>query len=144
MRDVIASIEAEYRRYRSLAEGAIDQLNGGQLCTRVSAESLSIATIAWHISGNLESRFTEFLTSDGEKDWRQREDEFAVRTAMVEILEELDFTVLEAADGQSAVEIFASQHEAITLVVPEPHAATMLLAVLGALGSIRRYRQRQG
>ena len=80
MRDVIAAIEAEYRRYRALGEGTMEQLNGGQLCTRVSAESLSIATIAWHISGNLESRFTDFLTTDGEKEWREREDEFAVRT----------------------------------------------------------------
>ena len=80
MRDVIAAIEGEYRRYRTLGEGAIEQLNGGELCTRPSARSLSIATIVWHIAGNLESRFTDFLTSDGEKEWRQREDEFAVRT----------------------------------------------------------------
>jgi hypothetical protein len=80
MRDVIGAIEGEYRRYRGLGERTMEQLNGGELCTRVSAESLSIATIAWHISGNLESRFTDFLTSDGEKEWRQREDEFAVRT----------------------------------------------------------------
>jgi hypothetical protein len=86
MRDVIAAIEGEYRRYRSLAESTMEQLTGGELCTRVSAESLSIATIAWHISGNLESRFTDFLTSDGEKEWRQREDEFAVRTVSKEEL----------------------------------------------------------
>lgn len=80
MRDVIAAIEAEYRRYRALGEGAMEQLNGGELCTRPSAQSLSIATIVWHVAGNLESRFTDFLTTDGEKEWRQREDEFAVRT----------------------------------------------------------------
>ena len=86
MRDVIDAIEGEYRRYRALGEKTMDQLNGGQLCTRPSAQSLSIATIAWHISGNLESRFTDFLTSDGEKEWRQREDEFAVRTVSKEKL----------------------------------------------------------
>jgi uncharacterized damage-inducible protein DinB len=80
MRDLIGAIEAEYRRYRSLGEATMDQLNGGQMCTRVSEESLSIATIAWHVSGNLESRFTDFLTTDGEKPWRQRDDEFTVRT----------------------------------------------------------------
>lgn len=88
MRHLIEAIEGEYRRYRELGEKTMDQLNGGQLCTRVSAESLSIATIAWHVSGNLESRFTDFLTSDGEKEWREREDEFAVRTVGKEALKE--------------------------------------------------------
>jgi hypothetical protein len=86
MRVVIEAIEGEYRRYRSLGEKTMDQLNGGELCTRPSAQSLSIATIAWHVSGNLESRFTDFLTSDGEKEWRRREDEFAVRTVSKEAL----------------------------------------------------------
>ena len=36
--------------------------------------------IVWHLSGNLASRFTDFLTSDGEKPWRHREEEFAART----------------------------------------------------------------
>ena len=35
--------------------------------------------IVWHMSGNLASRFTDFLTTDGEKAWRQREEEFAAR-----------------------------------------------------------------
>jgi hypothetical protein len=36
--------------------------------------------ICWHVSGNLKSRFTDFLTSDGEKPWRKREEEFDART----------------------------------------------------------------
>ena len=40
----------------------------------------SIVTICWHVGGNLRSRFTDFLTSDGEKPWRQRDEEFAART----------------------------------------------------------------
>lgn len=100
MRDVLSAIEGEYRRYRRIGLGTIEQLNGGQLCTRVSAESLSIATLVWHLSGNLASRFTDFLTEDGEKEWRQREDEFAVRTVPVdEIIERWDagWSVLEDA-----------------------------------------------
>jgi hypothetical protein len=88
MRELVGGIEGEYRRYRALAESTMEQLTGGELCTRVTAESLSIATIVWHVSGNLESRFTDFLTTDGEKVWRQREDEFAVRTVGKEELEE--------------------------------------------------------
>jgi Protein of unknown function (DUF1572) len=91
MREMISAIEGEYRRYRALGAGTIEQLNGGQLCTRVSAESLSVAMIVWHISGNLQSRFTDFLTADGEKEWRERDDEFAVRTVMHdEVVEKWD------------------------------------------------------
>ncbi|MDH3271657.1 MAG: DUF1572 domain-containing protein [Gemmatimonadota bacterium] len=79
MRAVIESIEGEYRRYRALGEGTLDQLDRVQLCARPTPGSLSVATIVWHISGNLESRFTDFLTTDGEKPWRQREEEFAER-----------------------------------------------------------------
>jgi len=77
-REVIASIEDEYRRYRAIAEGAFDQLPEAQLGAGGDGTS-SVATIAWHISGNLASRFTDFLTSDGEKPWRNRESEFESR-----------------------------------------------------------------
>jgi len=78
-RDVVASIEGEFRRHRKLGEGVIDQLGYEELVVRGSSESLSIATLVWHVSGNLESRFTDFLTSDGEKPWRERESEFEER-----------------------------------------------------------------
>ena len=81
MRNLIASVEGEYRRYRKLGEAAMSQLTDAQLTTRLSPETNSVATIVWHVSGNLESRFTDFLTSDGEKPWRNREDEFAERHA---------------------------------------------------------------
>ena len=77
-RVTVGFFEGEYRRYKALGEGAFNQLASGQL----SAETLggsSVATIVWHVSGNLESRFTDFLTSDGEKPWRDRESEFASR-----------------------------------------------------------------
>ncbi|MBT8487605.1 MAG: DUF1572 family protein [Gemmatimonadetes bacterium] len=81
MREIIESIEGEYRRYRALGERTMDQLSAEQLVARPSEESNSIATLVWHISGNLESRFTDFLTTDGEKPWRERDDEFVVRNA---------------------------------------------------------------
>jgi uncharacterized damage-inducible protein DinB len=78
-RDSIAAFEAEYSRYKALADAAIAQLSDAQLCAKATAESNSIATICWHVSGNLASRFTDFLTTDGEKSWRAREEEFATR-----------------------------------------------------------------
>jgi uncharacterized damage-inducible protein DinB len=78
MNTLIKSIEAEYRRYKALAEAALAQVPEASL-SQPAAGGNSLAVICWHLSGNLKSRFTDFLTSDGEKPWRQREEEFADR-----------------------------------------------------------------
>src|SRR5215467_8856603 len=80
MRDIIASIEAEWRRYKVLGEGAIRQVRDEELGR--DAGGNSVAIIVWHIAGNLKSRFTDFLTSDGEKPWRNRDSEFEQRAAV--------------------------------------------------------------
>ena len=77
---VTESMRAEFLRYRALAEAAINQLDEADLSVQGPGGGNSIATICWHISGNLQSRFSEFLTSDGEKPWRHREEEFQHRT----------------------------------------------------------------
>jgi len=77
---IVECIRAEYVRYKTLAEAAIRQLDDAQLAVHTSGNSNSIATICWHLAGNLKSRFTDFLTSDGEKPWRHREEEFEARS----------------------------------------------------------------
>jgi len=87
MADILAAIEHEYRRYKRLAEGAFEQVTEAQLTQIPAADGNSIAILAWHLSGNLKSRFTDFLISDGEKPWRDRESEFVPREARrVELL----------------------------------------------------------
>ena len=76
---VVDSVRSEYERYRAVAEGAIRQVLDEELCEAPGPGENSIATLVWHVSGNLESRFTDFLTSDGEKPWRHRETEFEER-----------------------------------------------------------------
>lgn len=88
MRPVLSAIETEYRRYELLGQGVLEQLGGEALCARPSAESNSIATLVWHVAGNLVSRFTDFLGSDGEKPWREREEEFAPRNVTGDELRE--------------------------------------------------------
>ncbi len=87
-RSIVFSIEAEYRRYRSLAEAAMAQLSEPELSTPGPNDGNSVAVIAWHVAGNLASRFTDFLTTDGEKPWRNREQEFASRSPTREELRE--------------------------------------------------------
>jgi Protein of unknown function (DUF1572) len=79
MRHVIASIESEYQRYKLLAEASFVQLSEEHLAQPGDESVNSVATLAWHVSGNLKSRFTDFLTTDGEKPWRNRDSEFLPR-----------------------------------------------------------------
>lgn len=65
-----------FRYYKKLGERAMDQLDEADLRRQPDAESNNIATIVKHLSGNMLSRWTDFLTSDGEKPWREREQEF--------------------------------------------------------------------
>ena len=76
----IASYEAGYNGYKAYAEGAFSQVSDAQLNERPGDVGNSIAMISWHVAGNFESRFTNFLTEDGEKPWRAREEEFALRS----------------------------------------------------------------
>ena len=76
---VLNSIGSEYRRYKGLGEGAIAQLDDADF-SKPAGGGNSIAILVWHISGNLKSRFTDFLTSDGEKPWRARDEEFIDRS----------------------------------------------------------------
>ena len=80
MRAIVDSIASEYRRYKALAEAAIAQVGDDELSTPGPHGENSIVAICWHMSGNFQSRFTEFLTTDGEKPWRHREEEFEART----------------------------------------------------------------
>ncbi|MBL8877194.1 MAG: DUF1572 family protein [Phycisphaerae bacterium] len=75
-RTTISAFESEFRRSRKLAEGAIEQLTWEQLRESLDKETNSIAVIMKHVGGNLRSRWTDALTTDGEKPWRNRDTEF--------------------------------------------------------------------
>jgi hypothetical protein len=72
LRDVVRT----FRNYKTLAEAAIGQVDDAGLHTRLNPDSNSIAIIIQHLAGNLQSRFRDFLTSDGEKADRDRDAEF--------------------------------------------------------------------
>ena len=74
---MIEDFRFELQRYRLLAEKALAQMPDGALNTVPAPDGNSAAMIVRHMSGNLLSRFTDFLTSDGEKPARDRDAEFA-------------------------------------------------------------------
>ncbi|EKT4501032.1 DUF1572 domain-containing protein [Flavobacterium psychrophilum] len=72
----LESIKKQFLYYKTLGEKAIEQLEPDQLFISVNEDTNSIATIVKHLSGNMLSRWTDFLTTDGEKEWRNRDGEF--------------------------------------------------------------------
>lgn len=66
----------QFSYYKTLGDRTFAQLSDEQLFWRYNAESNTIAGIVAHLSGNMLSRWTDFLTTDGEKPWRDRDKEF--------------------------------------------------------------------
>lgn len=69
----------QFEYYKHLGDKTIAQLSDEQLHWQYNSESNSIAIIVKHLSGNMLSRWTDFLTSDGEKEWRNRDAEFEIQ-----------------------------------------------------------------
>ena len=80
MKEIIKNYHSDavksFRNYKKMAERAIEQVGEEEFFALVDAEANSIAVIVKHIAGNALSRWTDFLTSDGEKDFRNRDIEF--------------------------------------------------------------------
>jgi len=84
----LKDVARSFRNYRALGERAIAQAPDGDLHTELDRSSNSIAVVVKHVSGNLRSRFRDFLTTDGEKPDRDRDGEFEItdRVTRAEIL----------------------------------------------------------
>lgn len=74
--DVIGAFREEFKALRSLAERAAAQLDDERLFAQLDADANSVALLMKHVGGNLRSRWTDVLTTNGEKPDRQRDREF--------------------------------------------------------------------
>src|SRR5690349_7067115 len=74
--DYLADAVQSLRNYKKLADRAMEQVSDEEFFAVIDAESNSIAIIVKHIAGNLHSRWRDFLTTDGEKADRDRDQEF--------------------------------------------------------------------
>ena len=72
----VTNIIKLFRYYKSLGERTIDQLNKEEIHLEPAKDTNSISIIVKHLQGNMLSRWTNFLTEDGEKEWRERDAEF--------------------------------------------------------------------
>ena len=78
----------QFRGHKRLAEGAMAQLRDEDFFVTLDPESNSVAILVKHLAGNMRSRFTDFLTTDGEKPdrFRDREFELNARTARADVM----------------------------------------------------------
>jgi hypothetical protein len=74
----LADIIFSFRKHKELAEKALQQVDDQDFFKKPGEHSNSIAVIIKHLAGNLASRWTDFLTTDGDKPWRDRDGEFVV------------------------------------------------------------------
>ncbi len=72
----LASVTQQFLYYKSLGEKAMEQLEPEQLFSQWGEDGNSIAMIVQHMAGNMLSRWTDLFTTDGEKEWRNRDEEF--------------------------------------------------------------------
>lgn len=95
-----------FRNYKKLAERAIEQVSDEEFFAAIDEEANSIAVVVKHIAGNLRSRWTDFLTTDGEKDFRDRDTEFEViddtRESLMEFWESGWQTLFDAIEPLTA------------------------------------------
>ena len=73
---ILESLHKEFHYYKSLGEKTMDQLSDAELNWTPNEESNSISTIVKHLTGNMLSRWTHIFKEDGEKSWRNRDQEF--------------------------------------------------------------------
>jgi uncharacterized damage-inducible protein DinB len=122
----VADAIAMFRHYKSLAERAIAQAPDEALTAALDPESNSIAIIVKHMSGNMRSRWTGFLTSDGEKSDRNRDTEFeSPATSRAEL------TAQWEAGWKHVFDALASLTDAdlnrTVLIRSEPHSVTQAI-----------------
>jgi Protein of unknown function (DUF1572) len=84
----LESVKKQFLYYKTIGEKAIEQLEAEQLLVSLNDDTNSIGMIIQHMSGNMISRWTDFLTTDGEKEWRKRDEEFEeIITSKTELIE---------------------------------------------------------
>jgi hypothetical protein len=123
---VLEETRAVLRHQKTLADRALEQLEAGDWHALIDPGSNTIAVIVRHVAGNMRSRWTDFLASDGEKAWRDRDGEFALRdddpSALLREWEEGWRITFAAVDG-----LVGSDLTRTVTIRGEPHSVARAL-----------------
>jgi hypothetical protein len=111
---------------KRLADRAVEQVPDDKLHVALDANTNSIAVIMKHVAGNLISRWTDFLTADGEKPWRNRDDEFV--DSFGSRAELLEFWERGWACLRTAIKGLTAEDVGMTVLIRgEPHSVPLAL-----------------
>lgn len=117
---IVETCIAEFRKTKQSAEKVFAQLRDDDFHVRINPHQNSIAVIIQHLAGNMLSRWTDFLTSDGEKPSRDREDEFVEhkrsRTELMELWDRSWAALFNALESLSDADLFR-----VVTIRTEPH-----------------------
>ena len=123
---VIESALAAFRSNKGWADKAVAQLADDMLHVALDANTNCIAVIMKHVAGNLLSRWTDFLTTDGEKPWRNRDDEFVdtftTRDELISYWESGWQRLFDSLSGLSAADLGKT-----VTIRGEPHSVSLTI-----------------
>lgn len=121
-RTYLASVREGFAKHKRLADGAVAQMADAELGWSPNEESNSVAVLLQHLGGNMVSRWTDFLTADGEKPDRDRDAEFVAagrtRAELLRTWERGWAALFATLDGLSAADL-----ERTITIRGEPHSA---------------------
>ncbi len=137
---------AGFRSYKTLAERAIEQVSDEEFFKAIDAEANSIATICKHIGGNLRSRWSDFLATDGEKADRNRDSEFITdgdtRESVMQFWEngfQILFDTLESLRTEDLEKIVQIRGEDFTVVKAINRAAMHTASHIGQIQFLAKH-----
>jgi hypothetical protein len=119
----LLSVIKRFKEYKALGDKTFKQLSGEQMHFSPNEDTNSIAIIIQHMHGNMLSRWTNFLTEDGEKEWRKRDDEFEIHQSHKEQLLKLwedgwslFLNTLDSLTGKDLVKNVTIRNQPLTVV----------------------------
>ena len=124
--EFLSAVVNAFEANKRLADRAVEQVPDDKLHVPLDANTNSISVIMKHVAGNLTSRWTDFLTTDGEKPWRNRDDEFvdtfSSRAELLEAWERGWACLLKTLKGLTSTDL-----EKIVTIRGEPHSTPQAL-----------------
>ncbi|MCA1624399.1 MAG: DUF1572 domain-containing protein [Acidobacteria bacterium] len=146
IKNYLADAIESFRNYKKMAERAMAQVSDEEFFRTIDGEANSIATITKHIGGNLRSRWSDFLTSDGEKPNRNRDSEFVAdgdtRTGLMQFWEngwQTLFDSLESLKTEDLGKIVKIRGEDFTVVKAINRAAMHTASHIGQITVLAKH-----
>jgi uncharacterized damage-inducible protein DinB len=144
--EYLRSVKISFEKYKAMCEKTFEQLDENNFHFTIDENTNSIAVIMQHISGNIISRFTDFLTSDGEKPNRNRDSEFEEQNLnKIQLMEKwnnswyLLLNTLENLSDEDLLKTVYIRNEALSVIESLNRSLTHLIYHIGQIVFLAKY-----